>query len=399
MQRLRRVSVWLFLMVAMIAVPAAPASAQVTPAAGYTPPDDTPSIRVGVTLFPNYTYPDRPEDHRRRRQHRQPERVRRRARLHQHHRQHLAHRRVPHHARHHARERVAHARRRHSVSSDSLVFRIKYAYAQFNLDDWMTRGSWARLGIQQTPWVDFEEGIYRYRFQGTVFAERIPLPTAMTSADAGASFHYNFPSNYGDVHVGVYNGENYQQGRGQRPEGVRVPRHGAAVRRRACRCCAAFARISSTTTTTTSSSDERKRVMGNVTFEHQYLNAGFDYLERQGPDAGDRHRRRRASGYSIWATPRTPLANGASWEGAAALRPLHAQHGDDARAGIDVAGARHHALSDQQQNRTIVGVAYWFPHQGNVSTAHPARLRRPDVRQHHHAQPIRSIAVHGLVNF
>src|SRR4029453_2349585 len=32
-----------------------------------------------------------------------------------------------------------------SVSSDSLVFRIKYAYAQFNLDDWMERGSWARI--------------------------------------------------------------------------------------------------------------------------------------------------------------------------------------------------------------------------------------------------------------
>src|SRR5438132_11724190 len=44
-----------------------------------------------------------------------------------------------------------------SVPSDSLVFRIKYAYGQFNLDDWMTRGSWARLGIQQTPWVDFGE--------------------------------------------------------------------------------------------------------------------------------------------------------------------------------------------------------------------------------------------------
>src|SRR5439155_8248639 len=54
----------------------------------------------------------------------------------------------------------------------SLEFRIKYAYAQFNLDDWMRKGSWVRLGIQQTPWVDFQEGIYRYRFQGTVFSER-----------------------------------------------------------------------------------------------------------------------------------------------------------------------------------------------------------------------------------
>src|SRR5262249_47066214 len=30
------------------------------------------------------------------------------------------------------------------ITNDSLIFRIKYAYFQFNLDDWMTRGSWAR---------------------------------------------------------------------------------------------------------------------------------------------------------------------------------------------------------------------------------------------------------------
>src|SRR5207249_1216756 len=35
-------------------------SAQITPAAGYTPPDDTPSIRVGLTLYPTYTYQTEP---------------------------------------------------------------------------------------------------------------------------------------------------------------------------------------------------------------------------------------------------------------------------------------------------------------------------------------------------
>src|ERR1700693_2650892 len=35
-------------------------SAQVTPAAGYTPPDDTPKINVGVTIFANYSYQDVP---------------------------------------------------------------------------------------------------------------------------------------------------------------------------------------------------------------------------------------------------------------------------------------------------------------------------------------------------
>src|SRR5689334_13952115 len=37
------------------------ATAQVTPAAGYTPPDDTPSIKVGVTFYGDYTYTQSPE--------------------------------------------------------------------------------------------------------------------------------------------------------------------------------------------------------------------------------------------------------------------------------------------------------------------------------------------------
>ena len=32
------------------------ARAQVTPAAGYTPPDDTPTVNVGGTIFADYTY-------------------------------------------------------------------------------------------------------------------------------------------------------------------------------------------------------------------------------------------------------------------------------------------------------------------------------------------------------
>src|SRR5580765_8097066 len=46
---------------AMIAGAARQASAQVTPAAGYTPPDDTPSIKVGVTFYGDYTYTQSPQ--------------------------------------------------------------------------------------------------------------------------------------------------------------------------------------------------------------------------------------------------------------------------------------------------------------------------------------------------
>src|SRR5678816_4426956 len=184
--------------------------AQVTPAAGYTPPDDTPAIRLGMTLFPTYTFQTEPDitDAAGNTVNRNAFDVAR------------AYINVTGQISHLVAFRITPDIAREStllgllpgntVPNDSLVFRIKYAYGQFNLDDWLPRGSWVRLGIQQTPWVDFEEGIYRYRFQGTVFAERIPLPTTVTSADAGVSFHYNLPSDYGDVHVGVYNGENYQ---------------------------------------------------------------------------------------------------------------------------------------------------------------------------------------------
>ena len=39
----------------------AAAPAQVTPAAGYTPPDDTPSIKVGATIYVDYTYTAAPK--------------------------------------------------------------------------------------------------------------------------------------------------------------------------------------------------------------------------------------------------------------------------------------------------------------------------------------------------
>jgi hypothetical protein len=381
---------------ALIGISAATASAQVTPAAAITPPDDTPSIRVGLTLFPTYVIQTTPDitDADGNVVKRSSFDVAR------------SYINITGNVSHLVAFRLTPDITRESglltlgpgsiVSSDSLVFRIKYAYGQFNFDDWMTRGSWARLGIQQTPWVDFEEGIYRYRFQGTVFPERIPLPTAMTSSDAGASFHYNVPSNYGDIHVGVYNGENYQR--------VEVNDQKALEFRGTVRPFATSLPVLRGLRAHLvyyndhyASSDVRKRVMGNVTFEHQYLNAGFDYLSAKDQtlatvtDAS-------SNGYSIWATPRAPRADGSSWE--ALLRYDHftpntattlAPASTSPVPGVTM-------LNDQRQKRTIAGIAYWFPHQGNVSTA----ILVDYDGQHFDnitTAPVRSVSVHGLINF
>jgi hypothetical protein len=95
-----------------------------------------------------------------------------------------------------------------SSFSGSQQFRLKYAYAQLNLDEWATKGSFVRFGMQQTPYMDYVEQHYRYRFQGPVFADREGY---LSSSDVGVSARYVFPSDYGDVHAGVYNGEGYNK--------------------------------------------------------------------------------------------------------------------------------------------------------------------------------------------
>src|SRR3954453_3463057 len=138
------------------------ASAQVTPAAGYTPPDDTPSVKVGVTLYTDFTYQQSPTTTDADGNTENPSgfNVTR------------SYINVTGNLNHIVSFRITPDVTResgllalgtgNSVSNDSLVFRIKYAFGQLNLDDWMPRGSWVRFGIQQTPLLDYEEGIYRY---------------------------------------------------------------------------------------------------------------------------------------------------------------------------------------------------------------------------------------------
>src|SRR5262245_14361797 len=155
------------------------AIAQVTPAAGYTPPDDTPSIRVGATIYTNYSYQTEPEitDSDGNTVNRSSFDVTRSYINITGNLSHIIAFRVT--------PDIARETNPASSLSGSLEFRVKYAFLQTNFDDWMTRGSWARFGIQQTPYVDFAEGIYRYRFQGTMFVERA---SCMWSSEGGGSF-------------------------------------------------------------------------------------------------------------------------------------------------------------------------------------------------------------------
>ena len=353
---------------------AAAAAAQVTTAAGYTPPDDTPSIRVGATIYMDYTYQTTPEatDSDGNAINPSAFNVTR------------SYINVTGNLSHIVAFRITPDVARQSslvtlgpgstISNDSLVFRIKYAFAQFNLDDWTTKGSWLRFGIQQTPLLDYEESIYRYRFQGTTFTEREGF---YNSADAGASFHYNLPSNFGELHVGVYNGDGYTKPDPNDQKSIQV--------RGTVRPFALSAPLLRGIRVTGFlfgdhyvKDAERTRAVGQVTFESTYLNAGFDAIAAHDqpsitrPDV-------ESSGWSWWATPKTPQG----WE--ALVRYDHLQ------PNTAVTGVR---------TRTIVGLAYWFPHQGSVASALLVDYDGQTFRDFTPAQSAQKrIAVHGLINF
>jgi hypothetical protein len=345
------------------------ASAQITPAAGYTPPDDTPTIRVGAVIYADYTYTLTPEtsDADGNLINFSQFNVTR------------SYINITGNVSHIVAFRITPdiARETNAASSlnGSLEFRIKYAYAQFNLDDWMTRGSYARFGIQQTPWLDYAEGIYRYRFQGTMFPEREGY---FASADAGASFHYQLPANYGDIHVGTFNGENYNRAETNDQKALMVratvrPFASGAMVLRGIRASLFYDGDHYV------KSADRSRLIGGLNFEHKFLNAGFEYLQTTDQISINRSAAD-GKGYSIWATPKSPVG----WE--ALLRYDHLKPNT--------------TFGNQVRQRTIVGVAYWLPHQGNVSSA---LLLDYDGQTFDNFAPAVSkqsrLAVHGLINF
>ena len=201
--------------------------------------------------------------------------------------------------------------------------------------------------MQQTPWIDFIDSIYRYRFQGPTFEDREGI---LSSSDVGASFHYNFTTTTATCTPAIYNGDNYNQ-----PEANDQKAWMTRVTVRPLPANAVLRGLRLTgfynLDAYVKDGDKRRGIVG-VTYEHPYVHAGFNYLsttdQRLSTDP-----KLAGNGYSIWATPKT--SRGYGWEGL--LRFDH------------LVQEQTTSTVESERNRTIVGVAYWFPRQGAVSSA------------------------------
>ena len=125
----------------------------------------------------------RAEDHGRRQELGQHEQLRGPPGLHQRDRQHHRRGRLPRHARTSRLRQTTTAIRspvgrlgRPATSTAAWSSASSTPSASSTSTRCATHGSWIRIGQQQTPYVDFMEGIYRYRFQGTIFVGARGLP-------------------------------------------------------------------------------------------------------------------------------------------------------------------------------------------------------------------------------
>ncbi len=266
-----------------------------------------------------------------------------------------------------------------SSLNGSLVFRLKYGYAEFNLDDWMWRGTYVRVGMIQTPIVGFEEDLYRYRFQGTVFPDREGY---LSSADFGVMFRTQFPNSYGEVVGAVYNGDAYTRADPNNQKAIQVrgtlrpfpapgPWRGLRL--------TGFYDFDNLATDL-----ERRRAIGMVTFEHPLVNAAFSYLDAKDQAAPTTTTpitpEIDSSGYSFWMTPRTKMG----LEGLLRIDRLSPNE-----------------ANDSLKQRVIAGIAYWprMP-TAAVQSAILLDYEQGNYEKYATSRPTeKRLAVHMLISF
>ena len=310
-------------------------------------PDDTPTIKVGGLLFADYTYTSdlKLRDTDQNSFHPSAFNISR------------AYINVTGSLTHRISYRITPESTRESGSGSSLngsyVYRIKFAYGQFNLDDWLTKGSWIRAGIGDTPFITYEEAIYRYRFQGPIFVDREGY---LFASDAGASFHYNFAGSYGDVHTGVYNGEGWAKPEANDQKALQLR---ASVRPLPQSAIGKGLRLTGFYDADHYvKNGKRTRAIAQITFEHPRANAGLDIMS-----AKDRRSvlqpQLEARGFSAWVTPKL----GHGWE----LLFRHDELKPDDRFNVT-------------KKRDIEGVAYWFPVLPKTTVTSALMFDRDSVR-------------------
>jgi len=261
--------------------------------------------------------------------------------------------------------------------SGSYVFQLKYAFVQVAMQGILTDGSWVRFGLHQTPYVDYVEGYYRYRFQGSLFTDREGY---LASSDAGVSTDVQLPGGFGDVHLGVYNGEGFRKFEANDQKSLQMRLALRPFRDKGSR--SGLQLLGFAVRDHYVSSAERSRSVLGALYTHPRVRAGVEHMWATDQNASAATPEVKARGFSAWVTPITT-------RGVEALSRY-----DSLRPNTDFGG---------RKKRLIVGVAYWFDtfkdaqaglladfERVTYDSDLPAGLAKPEERR---------FALHGTISF
>ncbi|HZD03834.1 MAG TPA: porin, partial [Longimicrobiales bacterium] len=102
----------------------------------------------------------------------------------------------------------------HRQSDGSLAFRLKYAYFTWTPEDSPVT---LKFGQIHTVWLDWEEGLWDYRMQGTMPIERYGYTA---SSDLGVGLDGSWGGEKLNVQVAAQNGEGYHAAEGDKHKDV-----------------------------------------------------------------------------------------------------------------------------------------------------------------------------------
>ena len=170
----------------------------------------------------------------------------------------------------------------------------------------------------------------------------------MTSSDNGVSARYALPNDYGDVHAGFYNGEGYAKAETNNEKACMVrgsvrPFPLGGVLLKGLRLTAFIDEDHYV------EGAKRERTIGQITYEHPLVNAGFDLLRAKDCTSFTKPQVS-AKGWSLWVTPKLGTTG---WE--ALIR-----HDDY---------LPNDAIHSQKQKRDVDGIAYWVPNLSGKTVA------------------------------
>ncbi len=161
-------------------------------------------------------------------------------------------------------------------ATTNQIIRLKYAFAA-----WTPTGSnlTYKLGMIQTPFVDYEETLWDYRMQGAIAVDR---NGAMTSADIGVGIDGRWNNEQVNGQLAIVNGEGYSGGTGdfrkdvEARVSVRVKPTNDASRVGGMRITG-YAGIGKFTGT----GADRNRYLGQLSYRTQQFTLAGEYVSRK----------------------------------------------------------------------------------------------------------------------